>query len=103
MMIPLLPFAAGLLAGAAVVKLWRNDKTQAGLDSARQKLRNATVSGLSRLEQTTARARDRLAVAEESPPPATVKTRRSRKPETAAETGRRSRTKKAAEPGGETP
>ncbi|KAB2914887.1 MAG: hypothetical protein F9K30_19325, partial [Dechloromonas sp.] len=63
-MLPLLPFAAGLLAGAAVIKLWRNEKAQAGIDSAREKLREATVAGLSRLESSTARARSRLTTAE---------------------------------------
>jgi len=104
-MIPLLPFAAGLLAGAAVVKLWRNDKAQAGIDSAREKLREATVAGLSRLENSTARVRDRLAVSEEAAPPVASKPRRSSKPRAAAEGAskptRRTRTKKAAAPVGE--
>jgi len=104
-MIPLLPFAAGLLAGAAAVKLWRNDKAQAGIDSAREKLREATVAGLSRLESSTARARDRLAVTEETAPPVVSKPRRNSKSGSAAEsapkTPRRSRAKKVATPAGE--
>ena len=60
-MFHLLPFAAGLLAGAAAVKLIREDKAKAGLDKAQDRLREATVSGLSAIEQSSARLRSRLA------------------------------------------
>lgn len=70
-MLPLLPFAAGLLTGAVVVKLWRKDKTSLQLDTARDKIREATVSGLSRLESSSARMRDRLSAVEATAPAAT--------------------------------
>lgn len=72
-MLPLLPFAAGLLTGAVALKLWRNDKTKAGIDAASEKIRAATVSGLTHLEASTARARERLSpptVTEVTPPAA---------------------------------
>lgn len=59
-MLPLLPFAAGLLAGAVTIKLWRNDKTRTNIDSAKKKLREATVSGLNALEHSSASVRQRL-------------------------------------------
>lgn len=66
-MLPLLPFAAGLLAGAVSVKLLRSDKTRDGLNAAKTRLRAATVSGLNKLEHSTAAVRERLASADEAP------------------------------------
>lgn len=66
-MLPLLPFAAGLLAGAVSVKLLRSDKTRDGLNAAKSRLRAATVSGLNKLEHSTAAVRERLASADEAP------------------------------------
>ena len=60
-MLPLLPFAAGLLAGAATIKLWRNENTRAGIDKAQDKLRQATASGLSAIKNTSAAIGRRLA------------------------------------------
>ena len=60
-MFHLLPFAAGLLAGAAAIKLIREDKAKAGLDKVQDRLRDATVSSLTAIEQSSARLRGRLA------------------------------------------
>lgn len=70
-MLPLLPFAAGLLAGVVAVRLMRSDGTRAGLEKlqektrdglgkAQDKLRDATLSGLSAVEASSAAARQRL-------------------------------------------
>lgn len=59
-MYPLLPFAAGMLAGAVVLRLLRTDTTKAGLAKAQRGLRDATVSGLETIENASARARVRL-------------------------------------------
>lgn len=76
-MLPLLPFAAGLLTGAVALKLWRSDKTKAGIDAAGEKIRAATVSGLTRLEASTARARTSLSPPAETEalPPAKARSR----------------------------
>lgn len=62
-MFPLLPFAAGLLAGAVAIKMFRSEKALKQLDQAQNRLREATVSGLSAVEQSTARLRDKLQAA----------------------------------------
>lgn len=67
-MLPLLPFAAGLLAGAAAIKLWRNESTRAGIDKAQDKLRQATAFGLSAIKHTSAAIGRH--VAPEAPPAA---------------------------------
>lgn len=59
-MYPLLPFAAGMLAGAVVLRLLKADTTKAGLAKAQRGLRDATVSGLETIENASARARVRL-------------------------------------------
>jgi hypothetical protein len=60
-MLPLVPFAIGLLTGAAAIQLWRVDKTRLGLGKARKKIREATVSGLNKIESSSAAMRERLA------------------------------------------
>lgn len=60
-MFPLLPFAAGVLAGAVALRLMKADKAKAGLEKAQDRLRDATVSSLEAIEQASARARQRLA------------------------------------------
>jgi hypothetical protein len=65
-MFHLLPFAVGLLAGAAAVKLMREDKTKDGLEKVQDRLREATVNSLSAIEKSSARLRDRLAGAEDA-------------------------------------
>ena len=59
-MFHLLPFAVGLLAGAAAVKLIREDKAKDGLEKVQDRLREATVNSLSAIEKSSARLRDRL-------------------------------------------
>lgn len=59
-MFPLFPFAAGLLAGVAAVRLARSEKAQKRLDKAQERLREATVSSLSSIEQSSARLREKL-------------------------------------------
>jgi len=82
-MFPLLPFVAGMAAGAVVVKLLRSDSARAGLDKAQDKIRQATVSSLAAIENSSAAMRERLSpsvtglsgaspsttVAADSPPP----------------------------------
>lgn len=95
-MLPLIPFAAGLLAGAAAIRLLRSDrartglskartgldKARAGLDQAQEKLRGAAISGLTAIEATSARARERLATQDEAPaaPPASTESREAAPP-----------------------
>ena len=59
-MLPLIPFAVGILTGVAAVKLVRNEKAKKGLECAQERLQNATVSGLSAIEQSSARLRNRI-------------------------------------------
>lgn len=56
----LAPFAAGVIMGAAALRLFRSGKTGAGLEKAQDRLRDATVSGLQAIENASARARARL-------------------------------------------
>lgn len=60
-MIPLLPFAAGLIAGGLAVRLWRSEETQAGVKKAQDTLRSAAQSGLDTLRETGAAVRQRFA------------------------------------------
>lgn len=100
-MLPLLPFVAGIATGALAIKLWRNDKTKAGLDKAQeklrtatadagQKLRQATVSSLAAIEHSSAAARERLSAA---PAAAPAPAKPARKPAT-----KKPAAKKAAKP-----
>ncbi|MDR3220803.1 MAG: hypothetical protein LBU46_02165 [Candidatus Accumulibacter sp.] len=65
-MLPLLPFAAGLLTGAVAVGLFGDEKAKNRLDKVQDCLREATVSGLGTIEQSMARLRGKL----QTPPPA---------------------------------
>lgn len=80
-MLPLVPFAAGVLAGAVVVKLIRTGKAQAGLAKTGSQVREATVSGLAAIERASAYAREKLAAQESAPaaPAAQPKAKRARK------------------------
>lgn len=60
-MFHLLPFTVGLLAGAAAVKMVKNDQAKNQLDKAQNTLLRATVSSLSAIEQSSARLRAKLA------------------------------------------
>lgn len=53
-MLPLLPFAAGLVAGAAAVSMLRSERARAGLAQAQDALRSATESGLAALKRSSA-------------------------------------------------
>lgn len=67
-MFPLLPFAAGLLAGGLAVRYLRDEKTRASLASARDALTSAAHSGLSSLKSTAGDLRERLAPTTASEP-----------------------------------
>lgn len=74
-MLPLIPFAAGLLAGAAAIRLFRSDKARTGLNKARaslgkaeDQLREVAVSGLTAVESSSARLRERLSTTADAPP-----------------------------------
>ena len=71
-MFPLFPFAAGLLTGAVAIKLIRSEKAKKQLDKAQDRLREATVSRLSTIEQSTAKLRDKLQGSPASEPAATA-------------------------------
>lgn len=60
-MYPLLPFAAGLLAGAVMTRLVKADRARASLGKAQDRLREATVSSLAAIEHTSAGLRAKLA------------------------------------------
>ena len=73
-MFPLLPFAVGLLTGAAGVRLLRNEKAKIQLAKAQDRLREATVTSLNAIETSSARLRTRLdQTAEPAPPSAAAK------------------------------
>lgn len=97
-MLPLLPFAAGLLAGAVSVKLLRSDKTRDGLNAAKSRLRAATVSGLNKLEHSTAAVRERLASADEAPAAAAEAAATTAEPPAAAPAAQASASEKATAP-----
>lgn len=94
-MFPLLPFAAGLLTGAAAIKLWRNESTRAGIDKAQERLRQATASGLSAIKNTSVAIGKRLTPDE--PPEVAVAAPLSEPAKTSAKP-RKSRVAKTATP-----
>ncbi len=72
-MLPILPFAAGIVTGMVALRLFKSDKAKAGLTKARGGLREVTLNSLEAIESVSARARGRLAgeaapVAEEASP-----------------------------------
>ncbi len=67
-MLPLLPFALGLVTGAVAFRLLKNVPSGKVLDSARTRLRSATVSGLESVASASERMRDQL-VRETGVPP----------------------------------
>ncbi|MFB8829161.1 hypothetical protein ACE0DR_06710 [Azotobacter sp. CWF10] len=67
-MFHIIPFAVGVVTGAVILKLFKSDKTQEGLDKAQGGLRGATVSSLEAIENASARARARLAGRQEAAP-----------------------------------
>lgn len=66
-MFPLLPFAVGLLTGAAGVRLLRNERAKIQLAKAQDRLREATVTSLNAIETSSARLRSRLDQTEPAP------------------------------------
>lgn len=60
-MFPLLPFAVGLLTGAATLRLFKNKSAKQQLIKAQGRLRDATLSSLNVIEHSSARLRSRLA------------------------------------------
>lgn len=58
---PLLIFSAGIVAGAAALRLLKNEKTRDRLDNMQNQIRSAAMSGLSAVEQSSARWRQQLA------------------------------------------
>lgn len=67
-MLPLIPFAAGLLTGVVALRLFKSDKSKAALDKAQEHVRDATVSSLDAVSNASSRMRDSLtetAVSEE--------------------------------------
>jgi len=82
---PLFPFIAGLAAGAAALSLYKNQNTRDSLNGlkaklkhqsaqAQETLREAAVSGLSTLESSSVRLRDRLQAEPGAPTTAGKKT-----------------------------
>lgn len=71
-MLPLLPFAAGVILGAFVPSLVRkakiNPRVGKTVDLAGRKARAAAVSGLDTLTHASARWRERIAPAQENAP-----------------------------------
>lgn len=62
-MLPLLPFALGLLAGGLAVRSLRNARLRDGLQRAQDKVRSATVSGLAAVENSAHAMKQRLETA----------------------------------------
>ena len=103
-MFPILPFAVGLLTGAAGVRLLRNEKAKIQLAKAQDRLREATVTSLNAIETSSARLRTRLdQTAEPAPPSAAAKPtpRKAAAATPAGATKRVRKTGKTATEGGE--
>lgn len=69
-MLPILPFAAGLIAGAAAVGLLRSERARAEAAKLQEGLREAGESGLSALRRSATALRQRFAAPAETPPQA---------------------------------
>lgn len=59
-MLPLLPFTIGLLTGAVAVKFIRSEKARESLDLAQDRLRQATVKSLGKIEHSSGALRSKL-------------------------------------------
>lgn len=57
-MLPLLPFVAGIAAGAAASELWRRGAVQKGFNTASDKIRSAASSSMESVRQTSAQLRE---------------------------------------------
>lgn len=106
-MLPLLPFAAGILAGAAAVRLLRDQRTRLDLDKlrnslgkAQETLREAAVSGLAGIEHSSARAKERLSAPPAAAPAAAKPVRRKAADKVAGKVASKSAGKAADKPAG---
>lgn len=101
-MLPLLTFAAGVLAGASVVRMLRSEKAragfeaagsrlreaatasrgkaQSGLDAAESQLRDAAIAGLAAVERSSAKLRGKLDPKPRKAPRAARKSTRKKTP-----------------------
>lgn len=82
-MLPLLPFAAGLIAGALAVRYARSGTARTDLARVREGVRTATDTGFATLKRSTAAVRAHLAPTPEVAPvadAAPVKAKRTRRP-----------------------
>lgn len=70
-MLPILPFAAGLIAGIAAVGLLRSERARVGAARLQDGLREAGESGLNALRRSTTTLRERFAAQPDAPPQAT--------------------------------
>lgn len=59
-MIPLLPFAAGIIAGGLAVRWLRDENTRTGLQKARETLHTATQNSLATIKSSTAAVKRRF-------------------------------------------
>lgn len=62
-MFPLLPFAAGIVAGGLAVRWLRDENTRAGLQKARETLHTATQSSLATIKSSAVAVKQRFASA----------------------------------------
>lgn len=63
-MLPLLPFAAGLFAGAAAIGLLRSERARAAINLAEDSLRSAGKSGLAAIRRMPAATTQQAAAAQ---------------------------------------
>lgn len=77
-MLPLLPFAAGLFAGAAAIGLLRSERARAALNRAEDSLRSAGKSGLAAARRAPA-ATTQQAAAAQAPAASLAKPKPARK------------------------
>lgn len=66
-MIPLIPFAAGIVTGAALVALARSRRAKAGFDRAEQTLRRAGASSLAAIQRSVDALGDRQTESDAAP------------------------------------
>lgn len=59
-MLPLLPFAAGIIAGGLAVRWLRDENTRTGLQKARATLHTATQNSLATIKSSTAAVKQRF-------------------------------------------
>lgn len=77
-MLPLLPFAAGIIAGGLAVRWLRDENTRTGLQKARATLHTATQNSLATIKSSTAAVKQRFTA-----PPAEAATQDAAMPDIA--------------------